>query len=94
MMLGTILNRGAILLTGCFLGTATLVPNAMMSDNGSTLATTCAIIGLSASALFVIGGIAGCFLGTWKALLPGLGMQILPFVISAAISTLFPGKLQ
>jgi hypothetical protein len=71
------LNRAGILITGLLLGLITLGPNVMMSDSGTAEAALCAYTGLAASAGFAIGGVIGCMSGSWKALLPGLGLQIL-----------------
>jgi hypothetical protein len=71
------LNRACILFTGVVLGVGTLGPNIMMSDSGKAEAILCANIGMAASVSFVIGGVIGCMHGSWKALLPGFGLQIL-----------------
>ena len=72
--------RCGILATGLFLGLFTLMPNVMMSDSGTPKALRAANIGMTASALFAIGGVAGCIFNSWWCLLPGLIMQIVMFI--------------
>ncbi len=70
-------SRAAVLFVGVFLGLITVFPNGMMSDSGSSLAVTCANIGLFASACMIIGGILGAWRGSWYWLLPGVGLEVL-----------------
>jgi len=82
MAIGSSLRSvGSVLLVGLTLGYITILPNAMMSDFGTEQAKRRASVGLAASALFVCGGVAGCILHSWKALLPGLVLQILTFIV-------------
>ena len=78
--LGNALMRCGILTTGLFLGLITLMPNVMMSDSGTPKALRAAKIGMTASSLFAIGGVAGCIVNSWWCLLPGLIMQIVMFI--------------
>lgn len=81
-------KRMAILATGWFLAFALFMPAGMMSDSGTSAAMTAMYIGLSACALFFLGGVVGCATGRWLALLPAVAclaalvlyIQILIFV--------------
>jgi hypothetical protein len=75
------LQRITILIVGVVIGFTFLLPNAMMSDPGTPRATRAANIGLIACLAFGIGGVVGAILNTWKALLPGLVLQVLAFVV-------------
>jgi hypothetical protein len=63
--------RSSIFITGLSLGFITFIPNGMMRDSGTTLAVRFSNIGLSASFLFIVGGVVGAIFKKWSALLPG-----------------------
>jgi len=79
-------KRIVILITGCFVGFMFFLPNAMMSDApaDTTSAVNAANLGIAACVLFVLGGVVGCALNTWKALLPGAICQLVAFVVAFA----------
>jgi hypothetical protein len=83
-----ILNCVAVVFVGVFLGLITFIPNMMMGDSGSTSAIRAAYMGMAASACMAVGGIVGGIVSacgrpcaSWLCILPGVGLEILMFLI-------------
>ena len=82
MLIGSILNHSAILLTGAILGVGTVGLNVMISDPGTNRHTRAATVGIiTASASLLVGGIVGCYCQTWMALLPGVALQAIALLM-------------
>jgi hypothetical protein len=74
-------ERLVIFAVGFMLGLVTFAPNVMMSDAGTAEANRNANIGITASLLFVVGGIVGAILHTWIALLPAAILQVIALAL-------------
>ena len=70
-----------ILATGVGVGIVMFIPNGLMGDSGTPDALKMSHLGMFSSLLLIIGGIVGCFLNRWIALLPGLFVQFSPFIL-------------
>jgi len=81
-------SRIVIGLSGCGLGSLTIMPNIMISDSGSPMSMCGAQIGLYASASFVGGGLLGAIFKKPAFLIPGVILQIGAFIAPPIISKL------
>jgi hypothetical protein len=73
-------HRLALLIPGLLIGIFTFGPNLMMSDSGTQKAKTSASIGLLASFMFVLAGIIGAILNTWKLYPMAVLLQLIAFL--------------
>lgn len=78
-----------ILIVGIVLGNITYFPNFMMCDEGTPIAHASAKMGITASFLFIAGGIYGFITnkGSWWVLAPAFICQTLPFLMVKLFSS-------
>jgi hypothetical protein len=62
----TFIPNRMVLIPGLVIGCITFAPNLMLSDAGTKQAKFAATIGLLASGMFVLAGVMGAILKTWK----------------------------
>jgi hypothetical protein len=62
----TLIPNRMVLIPGLVIGCITFAPNLMLSDAGTKQAKFAATIGLLASGMFVLAGVMGAILKTWK----------------------------
>lgn len=80
------LRSWAILVLGIVCGFITFIPNGCLADSGTTRAYFAAYIGITASLLFIIGGVYGFVTDSgWWVLLPAVGCQVAAFTVPALI---------
>jgi hypothetical protein len=85
----TLLQWAAITWTGLFLGVTMMVPNDMMTNDGSFQAIVSASTWLILCVSLVVGGFFGCFINQqWVSLLPRIVTKLLALFVAPSVSTI------